>query len=355
MARICLIGCNDNSVKYANLLDRFNALACVYDEDQNNVAMFAKRYNLSLSSSSYYYKSIQDVMNDTSIDGIVIATDNNKHLALIKEIVDYIKKDDRRRIRREEGRSIHILVDESLMDDYNKCKEIARMIDSSNGRVTLMPCYIEYFNPIIEEVKHTITSKGYNPILFVFEDSVAYSEERQLNLKTIIHDDITTLVYLLKELPRYVSSISMSKNGNELIASLLAYSKSKLVTEIIARVMNVKKEEIEVKEKTDKGSKEDVIERLYYRRVKIVCTDDTILDINPLAQELKIIHCNDNAKIIRKEHVNKLYILVSNFIAAIDGREKLKVTIDDALLVERIKDAIVLSSRLGSPIYIGDR
>jgi len=92
----------------------------------------------------------------------------------------------------------------------------------------------------------------------------------------------------------------------------------------------------------------------FHRRLKIVCTDDTILEINPLEQELKIIN-NDNAKIVREERSNKLYRLVNNFIAAIDGREKLKVTIDDALLVERIKDAIVLSSKLGSPIYIGDK
>ena len=347
MAKICLIGCNDNSVKYANLLNMLNALACVCDEDQNNAITFAKRYNLlSSNNNHYYYTSIQDVMNDTNIDGIVIATDNNKYLTLIKEIVNYIKNDDRRR----ERKNIHILVDEPLASDYNECKEIARLIDSNKGRVTLMPCYIEYFNPIIEEVKHTI--KGYNPILFTFENSIAYNEKKQLNLRTIIHNDITILVYLLKELPSYVSSISMSKNSNELIASLIAYSKSKLVAEIIARVMSIK-EEREAKEIKDNGS--SVIERLYHRRLKIVCTDDTILDINPLVQELKIIHCNDNAKIVRKDNVNKLYLLVSNFIAAIDGREKLKVTVDDALLVERIKDAIVLSSRLGSPIYIGNK
>jgi UDP-N-acetylglucosamine 3-dehydrogenase len=351
MARVCLIGCNDNAVKYADLLNRLNALACVYDENPDNAAVFAKRYNLSQS----YYTSIQDVVNDTSIDGIVIATDASKHLALIKEIVDCIRRDDKRSKGREErgrggGRSsIHILVDEPFTDDYNKCKEIAAIIDSSKGRVNLMPCYIEYFNPIIEDVKHIITSKGYEPILLAF-DSITYEEER-LDPRIIMHNDITTLVYLIKELPRYVSSISISKNRDELIASLLAYTKSKLIVEIVTRIVNVKRK---VMVREDDNYARDNARFHIHRRLKIVCTDDTILEINPLEQEL-IIHNNNNDKIVRKEHLNKLHLLVSNFIAAIDGREKLKVTIDDALLVERIKDAIVLSSRLGSPIYIGDK
>jgi len=66
-------------------------------------------------------------------------------------------------------------VDEPFTDDYNECKEIDAIIDSSNDRVNLMPCYIEYFNPIIEDAKHTITSKGYGPILFAF-DSITYEE-----------------------------------------------------------------------------------------------------------------------------------------------------------------------------------
>jgi len=348
MARVCLIGCNDNAVKYADLLSMLNALACVYDEDPDNAALFASRYNLSQS----YYTSIQDVVNDTSIDGIVIATDASKHLELIKEIVDCIRRDDKRSKGREErgreggGRSrIHILVDGPFADDYNKCKDIAAIIDSSKGRVNLMPCYIEYFNPIIEDAKHTITSKGYEPILFAF-DNITYEG---LDPRIIMHDDITTLVYLIKELPRYVSSISMSKNRNELIASLLAYTKSKLIVEIVTRIVNVKREVMA--REVDKHTKNN---EKFHRRLKIVCTDDTILEINPLEQELKIIN-NDNAKIVREERSNKLYRLVNNFIAAIDGREKLKVTIDDALLVERIKDAIVLSSKLGSPIYIGDK
>jgi hypothetical protein len=53
----------------------------------------------------------------------------------------------------------------------------------------------------------------------------------------------------------------------------------------------------------------------FHRRLKIVCTDGTILEINPLEQEL-VIHNNNDAKIVRKEHLNKLHLLVSNFIAA---------------------------------------
>ncbi len=344
MARVCLIGCNGNAVKYADLLSKLNALACVYDEDPDNAALLASRYNLSQS----YYTSIQDVVNDTSIDGIVIATGASKHLALIKEIVDCIRRDDKRSKGMGGSRSsMHILVDEPFTDDYNKCKEIAAIIDSSKGKVNLMPCYIEYFNPIIEDAKHTITSKGYEPILFAF-DTITYGAER-LDPRIIIHDDITTLVYLIKELPRYVSSISISKNRDELIASLLAYTKSKLIVEIVARIVNVKRE-VMVRE-VDNYARDNAMS---HRRLKIVCTDDTILEIKPLEQEL-VIYNNDNANIVREERLNKLYLLVSNFIAAIDGREKLKVTIDDALLVERIKDAIVLSSRLGSPIYIGDK
>jgi len=41
------------------------------------------------------------VVNDTSIDGIVIAIDASKHLVLIKEIVDCIRRDDKRSNGRE--------------------------------------------------------------------------------------------------------------------------------------------------------------------------------------------------------------------------------------------------------------
>ncbi len=329
MARVCLIGCSDDAVKYADILYRLNSLFCIYDDDQSNVEEFARRYNIQ---SSYCYTSIQDVMNDTSIDGIVITKDTNM-LEFMKEMVNHMRKDNGRR------KSMHILVND--IDDYNKCKEMNAIINSS--KVVLMPCYLEYFNPIIEGVKHTITTKGYNPILLALEGSIAYSNEKQSAIKTVMHDYITTLTYLIKELPSYVSSVSMSKDDNELVASLLVYSRSKLIAEITVRVVKDKNEG----EGSDNAK---VIEGMQYRRLKIICTNGTVLDINPLEEESKM-----DYNIVRKEHIDKLYLLISNFIDAIDGKNKLKVTMDDTLLVEKIKDAIALSARLGSPIYIGDR
>ncbi len=327
MAKVCLIGCSDDALKYADILYRLNALFCVYDEDSSNVTRFASRYNIQ---SSYCYTSIQDVIKDVSIDGIVITKDINM-IEFIKEILDYIKKDNSRR------KSMYILVNEPFTDDYNKYKEMAAIINSSKGKVALMPCYLEYFNPIIEEVNHAITSKGYEPILFTLE-GIAYSKEESA-IKTVMHDYIIILTYLIKELPSYVSSVSLSKGDNELVASLLAYSRSKLIAEITVRVAKDKKEE--------SSNYAKVIEGLQYKRLKVVYTDGTVLDVN-LAQELKM-NYSDN---VREGYVDKLYLLISNFIAAIDGRDKLKATINDALLVERIKNAITLSTRLGSPIYI---
>jgi UDP-N-acetylglucosamine 3-dehydrogenase len=86
------------------------------------------------------------------------------------------------------------------------------------------------------------------------------------------------------------------------------------------------------------------------RTFSAVCTDGIITG-DFLTQEIKIDHA-DATIMPRKQFQEPLTLELQNFIAAVEGREKIVVTAADATNVTRVAEAAILSSNTGSPIYL---
>ena len=182
------------------------------------------------------------------------------------------------------------------------------------SRIRIVPSYLDYFNPLLGYTRDMLRDYNYRPLLFRYS-STNHSIEG-------ITDDISALTYLIGEQPRYVSSMS---NGPIMIA-LLAYREC--IAEITARIG---------------GSTATT------RRLDILCNNDISISVDHTKQEVSV-----DGSVKKSSSEDLLYILIDEFVSSIERRESPKVTLKDALVVWRIIDAIMLSSRLGSQIYIGN-
>ncbi len=183
------------------------------------------------------------------------------------------------------------------------------------SRIRIVPSYLDYFNPLLDYTRDMLRDYNYRPLLFRYS-SAHHSIER-------IADDASALTYLIGEQPRYVSSIS---NGPIMIA-LLVYREC--IAEITARIG---------------GSTTTTT-----RRLDILCNNDISISVDHTKQEVSV-----DGSVKKSGSEDLLYRLIDEFVSSIERREPPKVTLKDALVVWRIMDAIMLSSRLGSQIYIGN-
>ncbi len=194
----------------------------------------------------------------------------------------------------------------------NNCSILKDIPRESSIRI--VPSYLDYFNPLLDYTRDMLMDYNYRPLLFRYS-SVHHSIEG-------IADDVSALTYLIGEQPRYVSSMS---NGPIMIA-LLAYREC--IAEITARIG---------------GSTTTT------RRLDILCNNDISISIDHIKQEVSV-----DGSVKKSGSEDLLYRLVGEFVSSIERGEPPKVTLKDALVVWRIMDAIMLSSRLGSQIYIGN-
>jgi hypothetical protein len=180
-----------------------------------------------------------------------------------------------------------------------------------DSMIRIMPSYLDYFNPLLDYTRDML--RDHRPLLFKY-NSTHYSIER-------IADDASTLTYLIGEQPRYVSSM---RNG-PLMITLLAYREC--IAEITARIG---------------GS-------ITTRRLDILCKDDISISVDHIKQEVSI-----DGSVKKSGSEDLLCRLLYDFVSSIERGESPRVTLKDALVVWRVMDAIMLSSRLGSQIYIGN-
>jgi UDP-N-acetylglucosamine 3-dehydrogenase len=86
------------------------------------------------------------------------------------------------------------------------------------------------------------------------------------------------------------------------------------------------------------------------RTFSAVCTDG-IISGDFLTQEIRIDHA-DAMIVPRRQFQEPLTLELRNFLNAVQGKEKILVTAEDATNVTKVAEAALLSSDTGSPIYL---
>ncbi|MFN4336439.1 MAG: Gfo/Idh/MocA family protein [Candidatus Nitrosocaldus sp.] len=292
--RICVVGAEGGD-DYARVLSNFDALAYVYDFDLQKAKEFGDRYGVP------YYTSLEEILKSRP-DGIIIATPAYTHLSLVSSMIEYCK---------------NILVARPLGGSFRECKDIAAMVEK--GKIMLIPGYLARFNPIVKRVKEVIDSRRYGSLLMLELQSGSIGRMVNSSLMyDVTIDDVDTALYMLTQ-PDVV--FALNSMNDKAIAITLGFkdSVSCITSNSIGR----------------------------FRRMNVIM-ENSMVRCDLIRQEMYV----EGEDTVIKESVDPLVLALSNFIDVIDGKDKPRIDIRDALMTEKVVDASLLSSRLGSQVYI---
>ncbi len=299
--RLCVVGA-EGGVDYARALSRFNALSCIYDMDVNKAKEFASMYGIS------YYTSLEEMIASKP-DGLVIATPADTHLSIIASVIEQCK---------------NIFLVRPVGGSFRECREIVAMAKKS--KAMLVPGYIERFNPLLNKTREIVDSRRYGRILLL-EIQSGMMKSKRFNSSLfydVALDDIDAALYMLNAYPDTVFAVGSMEKA---IAITLGFRDGRVAC---ITSNNIKR----------------------FRRITITM-ENGMVRCDLVRQEIDVDGDNGSNYVIKmEEREEPISSAMRNFIDAIEGRDKPKVSVNDALLIEKVADSALLSSRIGSQIYI---
>ncbi|MEO9366152.1 MULTISPECIES: Gfo/Idh/MocA family protein [Candidatus Nitrosocaldus] len=299
--RLCVVGA-EGGVDYARALSRFDALTCIYDMDVNKAKEFASMYGIS------YYTSLEEMIASKP-DGLVIATPADTHLSIIASVIEQCK---------------NIFLVRPVGGSFRECREIVAMAKKS--KAMLVPGYIERFNPLLNKTREVVDSRRYGRILLL-EIQSGMMKSKRFNsslLYDVALDDIDAALYMLNAYPDTVFAVGSMEKA---IAITLGFRDGRVAC---ITSNNIKR----------------------FRRITITM-ENGMVRCDLVRQEIDVDGDSGSNYVIKmEEREEPISSAMRNFIDAIEGRDKPKVSVNDALLIEKVADSALLSSRIGSQIYI---
>ena len=305
---IGVIGVGGWGKNHVRALSELNVLKCICDVDQVRASELAKKYNIN------NYTSLDDMLNNERLDGIILSTPTVTHFELAKRILE---------------KGIPLLIEKPFTSTINEGKELIKLAE--NKHLLLTAGYIERFNPVVKYTKDLIANKRLGNVLMLEfhreNRRPARIKDVGIILDTSVHD-IDTALYLLDEFPNVVFARSGKVNGEheEYVSIILGFNDKNAF--LLSNWITPKR----------------------LRHFSVICKDG-IINGNFITQELSIEE-ESNTIIPRLEYKEPLMLELSNFINSIDGKEEPLVKPEDALNTLRVADATILSSKTGSQIYL---
>lgn len=306
---IGVIGVGSWGKNHVRTLNELGALRCIYDIDYAKAEVLANKYNVNA------YSSLGNMLANEKLDGLIISTPTTTHFDIAKQAIE---------------RGIAVLVEKPFTKTIEEGKELIRL--AKRKHVILTAGYIERFNPVVRHVKELLESKSFGAVLML----EFHRENRRpiritdvgIILDTSVHD-IDTALYLLDKLPNVVFARSGKKSGEyeEYVSIILGFDNVNAF--IISNWITPKK----------------------MRSFDVICTEGVISG-NFVTQELRI-DLDKNTVIPRIDYKEPLLLELQNFIDSIEGKTELLVKAEDALNTLKVADAVLLSTKVGSQIYLG--
>lgn len=306
---IGVIGVGGWGKNHVRALSELEALSCICDLDYTKAKELAKKYRVNA------YSSLDEMLNNEKLDGLIVSTPTSTHYSIAKIAIE---------------KGIAVLAEKPFTKRIDEAKELIKL--ARRKHVILTAGYIERFNPVVKYTKELIDSKSFGDALML----EFHRENKRpvritdvgIILDTSVHD-IDTALYLLNEMPNVVFARSGKKSGEheEYVTIILGFENKNAF--IVSNWITPKK----------------------MRNFDVICTEGVISG-NFITQELKI-ELDKNTIIPRIDNEEPLMLELKNFINAIKGREELLVKPEDALNTLKVADAVLLSTKTGSQIYLG--
>lgn len=293
------------------VLSELGNLVAVCDLDASRAASYAEKYRVK------GYSSVDELLQKERPDGVTICTPASTHFAVASKTL---------------RAGVNTFVEKPMTSTVKEAQDLIK--EAENAKKILTVGFIERFNPAITELKKMITNGTLGrPILFEYHRE----NRRGENIVDVgvvkdasVHD-IDTARWLFGEEPKTVYARVGSVMGkNEDFATILlgfgdartAFITTNWVTPSRVREMSA------------------VFEK-------------AVVTLDFISQEIQV-HEEAGTKVPKHTIQEPLMLELKEYVAAIsEGRQPL-VTGKDGLMVTRIAEAVLASSRTSSPIFVSD-
>ena len=183
--KIAVIGCGywgKNLVRnFANL----GALAAIYDENPENCKKYEKEYNLQ-------ERSLDQILNDPSIEAVAIATPAITHAAIAKKALEADK---------------HVFVEKPLATDLEDAKAVSKLA-AERGKV-LMVGHLLLYHPAFQKLKSMVNEGVLGRLQYIYSNRMNFGKIRREEniLWSFAPHDISMILNLTGEEPSHVQAV----------------------------------------------------------------------------------------------------------------------------------------------------
>jgi len=307
--KVAQIGTGGWGKNHTRILSQLGVLTAVCDANKERSKEYSEKYSVNS------YDSVDSLLDSENFDTAFICTPTSTHSKIASQLIQKKK---------------NVFIEKPLTYLSEDGEELLELAKKNN---VMMTCgYIERFNPAVGLVKDYVKSKKYGELVML----EFHRENRMpLHIKDvgIIYDtsvhDIDTAMWLFDDTPQVVFARSGKINHeHEDFASIMLGFKNNKVAIISSNWITPTR----------------------VRNFNAVCTEG-IISSDFISQEVKIETKNDT-EIPRKEKEEPLLLEIKNFLGAVEGKNELIVTPEQAVNVTKIAEASLLSSQKGTPIYL---
>jgi UDP-N-acetylglucosamine 3-dehydrogenase len=311
MVRIAVIGTGGWGKNHVRVLSELGNLVAVCDMDASRAAVYAEKYRVK------GYSSVEELLENERPDGVTICTPASTHFAVASKTLKA---------------GVHTFVEKPMTSTVKEAQDLIKEAEVSGKILTVG--FIERFNPAISELKKMISQGALGrPILFEYHRE----NRRGENIVDVgvvkdasVHD-IDTARWLFGEEPKTVYARVGSVMGkNEDFAAILLGFGDQRTAFIITNWVTPSR----------------------VRQLSAVF-EKAVVSLDFISQEIQV-HEEAGTKVPQHTVREPLMLELKEYVAAIAEHRQPLVTGKDGLMVTRIAEAVLASSRTSSPIFVGD-
>lgn len=309
MAKIAVVGTGGWGKNHVRALSDMGHLAAVCDIDAARAKEYAARYQVKA------YTSVDEMLKNEELDGVNVCTPASTHLAVATKTL---------------SAGVNTFVEKPMTSTLKEGERLME-VASSSGKI-LTVGFIERFNPAITELKKIVDAGSLGrPILFEYRRENRRGEN--ITDVGVVKDasvhDIDTARWLFSEEPRtvYARVGSVMGRNEDFATILLGFSdeRTAFITTNWVTPMRV-------------------------RELSAVFTGG-VVTLNFITQEMQV-HEESGTRVPKHTFLEPLTLELGEFVSAIEQKRPALVTPKDGLSVIRIAEAVLASSKSGSPIYL---
>ncbi len=310
MARVGVIGTGGWGKNHVRVLNELDALAAVCDSNRERTQLYSKKYRVP------GYDSVDTMLKKERLDGVTICTPASTHFAIASKTLDA---------------GLNTFVEKPMTTTTKDGESLIELARRANKVLTVG--FIERFNPPISDLKKMILGGRLGaPILLEFHRENRRSDnvvDVGIVQDASVHD-IDTARWLFGEEPRVVfARVGNVKSSNEDFAAIMLGFENQKTAFITTNWVTPAR----------------------VRTLEAVFANG-VVSVDFVTQQTQV-HEEDGTRVPKLNIQEPLMLELREYLAAMEEKREALVRGEDGLMVTKIAEAVLASSRSGTPIFMG--